>query len=153
MGVFRIPNPNDPSDPSNSSSAGGSSASSSSGTSDDVKAEGNVYVLKNSALEDQNVEYRYYYEVILSKKFPVYFARFVHPDDVLVRAGAVCVIDIKEEDFNPSYAYALANWQSYSQSYLQRYISSSKRLNADREALENIARYFLNQDKSLLTNI
>ena len=138
LGSFSIPVPDESGYTDTTSSTG------------DYGAEATVYALKNSSLDDENIEYRYYYEVILSKRFPVYFARFVHPDDVLVRAGAVAVIDIDEPDNTPSYAYALANWNKLDRWNLQYNISSAKRLNADLEALRNIANFFLGQDASLM---
>ena len=102
-----------------------------------------LYSLKNS--DTGTVDFTYYYEVIVAKEYPVFFARFIHPNDVLVRAGAVCKIDVKEPVDVIDYAYALKNWSKLSTSELLA-INSSKRLEVDVEALTNLANYFVSNN-------
>ena len=92
---------------------------------------------------------RYYYEVILSKEFPVFFARIIHPKDVRVRAGAVCMIDIEEIIEKMTYAKALEKWGKLSWNEL-REIPPSERLDMDILALTNIAKHIIGKDKDFL---
>ena len=117
--------------------------------------ERNVYALRVKE-GDPNVQLydnptptnRFYYEIILSKDFPVYFARFVHPDDIQVRAGAVCMIDVQEPD-PINYEYALEHWGALSLEELYK-INPTERLKVDREALRNLANWFAGKDKDFL---
>lgn len=118
------------------------------------KVETEFYTLKNSnpAVNTDDVESHnntYYYEVILSKRFPVYFARIIHPKDVLVRAGAVCMLDIQELTEKEKYANALREWGNLSWNAL-REIPPSKRLDMDILALTLIAKNILGKDKAFL---
>ena len=118
------------------------------------KVETEFYTLKNSdpaidTVDYKYYDYRYYYEVILSKRFPVYFARIIHPKDVLVRAGAVCMIDIMEPNEKMKYAEALKKWGKLSWNEL-REIPSSERLDMDIIALTFIAQHILGQDMDFL---
>ena len=88
---------------------------------------------------------RYYYEVILSKEFPVFFARIIHPKDVKVRAGAVCMIDIEEIVDKTPYEKAIEKWGKLSWNEL-RDIPSSERLDMDILALTNIAKNIIGKD-------
>lgn len=116
--------------------------------------ERNVYALRSQEITANPVLYetpptnRFYYEIILSKNFPTYFARFVHPDDILVRAGAVCMIDIQEPDII-NYEYAMSNWSTLSLEDLYT-INPTQRLKVDREALRNLANWFAGKDKDFL---
>lgn len=94
---------------------------------------------------------RYYYEVILSKEFPVFFARIIHPKDVRVRAGAVCMIDIEEIIEKMTYAKALEKWGKLSWNEL-REIPPSERLDMDILALTNIAKNIIGKDTDFLKN-
>lgn len=102
-----------------------------------------IYALKNS--DSGTVDFTYYYEVIVAKEYPVFFAAFIHPEDVLVRAGAVCKIDVKEPVEVIDYAYALKNWSNLSKTELYA-INSAKRLEVDIEALTNLANFFVSND-------
>lgn len=118
------------------------------------KVETEFYTLKNSnpaANTDDVVSHNntYYYEVILSKRFPVYFARIIHPKDVLVRAGAVCMLDIQEQTDKMKYAAALQEWGKKSWNEL-RQIPESARLDMDILALTLIAKNILGKDKAFL---
>ena len=118
------------------------------------KVQTEFYTLKNSdpAINTDDYkyyDYRYFYEVILSKRFPVYFARIIHPKDVLVRAGAVCMIDIMEPNEKMKYAEALKKWGKLSWNEL-REIPSSERLDMDIIALTFIAQHILGQDMDFL---
>lgn len=88
---------------------------------------------------------RYYYEVILSKEYPVFFARVIHPKDVKVRAGAVCMIDIEEIIEKMTYAKALEKWGKLSWNEL-RDIPPSERLDMDIVALTNIVKNIIGKD-------
>ena len=116
--------------------------------------ERNVYALRsqdsaeNLLLYEVPVTNRFYYEIILSKDFPVYFARFVHPDDIQVRAGAVCMVDIQEQDVI-NYEYALNHWSTLSLEELYG-INPTQRLKVDVEALRNLANWFAGKDKDFL---
>ena len=105
-----------------------------------------IYKLKNS--DPNSTTYTYYYEIIVRKEYPLYFARIVYPDDMLVRAGAVCKFDITEPGTWLGYAYALANWATMDKYHLLTEISSAQRLHADQEALRNLANTFLGKAKS-----
>ncbi len=59
-----------------------------------------VYTLKNSD-SNSNI-YTYYYEIIVGKEYPLFFARILRPNDMLVRAGAVCRFDISGKKRKPS---------------------------------------------------
>jgi len=88
---------------------------------------------------------RYYYEVILSKEYPVFFARIIHPKDVKVRAGAVCMIDIEEILEKMTYAKAVEKWGKLSWDEL-RDIPPSERLDMDIVALTNLAKNIIGKD-------
>ena len=88
---------------------------------------------------------RYYYEVILSKEYPVFFARVIHPKDVKVRAGAVCMIDIEEIIEKMTYAKAVEKWGKLSWDEL-RDIPPSERLDMDIVALTNIVKNIIGKD-------
>lgn len=105
-----------------------------------------MYRLKNS--DPTSTTYTYYYEIIVRKDYPLYFARIVYPDDMTVRAGAVCKFDITEPGTWLGYAYALANWATMDKYHLLTEISSAQRLHADQEALRNLANAFLGKAKS-----
>ena len=92
---------------------------------------------------------RYYYEVILSKEYPVFFARIIHPKDVKVRAGAVCMIDIEEIIEKMTYAKALEKWGKLSWDEL-RDIPPSDRLDMDIVALTNLAKNIIGKDLSYI---
>lgn len=94
---------------------------------------------------------RYYYEVILSKEFPVFFARIIHPKDVRVRAGAVCMIDIEEIIEKMTYAKALEKWGKLSWDEL-RDIPPSDRLDMDIVALTNLAKNIIGKDAEFMLN-
>lgn len=104
-----------------------------------------MYRLKNS--DSTSTTYTYYYEVIVGKNYPLYFARIVYPKDMLVRAGAVCKIDMTESIEGMDYAYALANWATKDKFQLLNTIGSAQRLNADIEALSNLANVFFGKTK------
>lgn len=107
-----------------------------------------VYTLKNSD-SNSNI-YTYYYEIIVGKEYPLFFARILRPNDMLVRAGAVCRFDIREEKETISYSEALQRWgdiSTVSKAALLT-ISSATRLDIDREALGNLANYFLGKNAS-----
>ena len=103
-----------------------------------------IYATKSSEMDGDVMNYRYYYEVILGKEFPVYFARFVHPDDILVRAGAVCSIDIRDTTGLTTYLEALAKWGKLTKEQLKE-INVKYRNKVDQEALANLGRYFIGQ--------
>lgn len=92
---------------------------------------------------------RYYYEVILSKEYPVFFARVIHPKDVMVRAGAVCMIDIEEVIDKTPYEKALEKWGKLSWNEL-RDIPPSERLDMDILALTNIAKNIIGRNKEFM---
>ena len=117
--------------------------------------ERNVYALRvkegdpNVQLyDDPSPTNRFYYEIILSKTFATFFARFVHPDDIQVRAGAVCMIDVQEPD-NINYEYAWEHWSTLSLEELY-VINPTDRLKVDREALRNLANWFVGKDRDFL---
>lgn len=117
-----------------------------------VDVQTQVYVLKSSEQDGNVLNYRYYYEVILGKEFPVYFARFVYPDDILVRAGAVCSIDIKDTTGLTTYLQALQDWnkEKYKTKEQLQKINVKFRNNVDQEALRNLGNYFLGQSEDFI---
>lgn len=114
------------------------------------KVETEFYTLKNSdpAVDTDDAkyyDYRYYYEVVLSKRFPVYFARIIHPKDVLVRAGAVSMIDIIEPTEKMKYAEALKVWGKLSLEELKK-IPPAERLDMDLVALSALVGGMIGKD-------
>lgn len=152
-------------------------AASSDGTMDNIKAKADTaadeYLVKNSGEavfrinsdrvtttvyrliigEDNSTNtttYTYYYEMILSKDYPLTFSRVVYPHDIEVRAGAVCKVDINEVREVISYTRARELWGNISNVSKGMLLAtdSATRLDADIEALTNLASFFLNKTQA-----
>lgn len=97
--------------------------------------------------------YTYYYEIVLSKDYPLTFSRVVYPHDMEVRAGAVCKVDINEVRERINYARARELWgniANFSKGQLLA-TDSATRLDADIEALTRMANFFLTKQQSDLS--
>lgn len=94
--------------------------------------------------------YTYYYEMVLSKYYPLYFSRVVYPHDVEVRAGAVCKVDINEVREKIDYKRARELWGKIAEVSKGTLLAtdSATRLDADIEALTRMANFFLNKQQS-----
>ena len=126
-----------------------------------------LYHTANSQVEDS-----FYYEIIISADYPLYFAKIVYPEDSMqVRAGALVKFDRVEKEFDPAtYIGFLRKYGRYTRRQLvdlpsswSKYYSygwnathfnpedmhdnadfpNYKRLEADKSALNNIADIFI----------
>ena len=119
--------------------------------SDKVKT--NVYRLivgESSSNDTITATYTYYYEIVLSKDYPLTFSKIVYPHDIEVRAGAVCKLDINEVREKINYARARELWgniANFSKGQLLA-TDSAIRLDADIEALTRLASLFLNKTQA-----
>lgn len=117
--------------------------------SDRVKV--NVYRLVTE--EDTSgaaTKYTYYYEMIIGRYFPVTFSRIVYPHDIEVRTGAICKVDINDVRDKLTYAKAREMFGSIANVPMANVLAydSSDRLDADIEALTNLANYLKDKSKS-----
>lgn len=122
--------------------------------SDKVKT--NVYRLivgESSSNDTITATYTYYYEIVLSKDYPLTFSRIVYPHDIEVRAGAVCKLDINEVREKINYARARELWGSIANFSKGQLLAtdSAIRLDADIEALTRMANFFLTKQQSDLS--
>ena len=110
-------------------------------------AKSQIYTLRNSDTDDDS--HTYYYEVIVEKTYPLTFGRIVYGKDITVRAGAVCMFKMIDEQSIYTYAYAMENWSRLSFEELMR-VDPLLRLKVDREAFTNLAHVFLGKDATWL---
>ena len=110
-------------------------------------ARSQIYTLRNSDTDDDS--HTYYYEIIVEKTFPLTFGRIVYGKDITVRAGAVCLFKMVDEQSIYTYAYAMENWSRLSFEELMR-VDPLLRLKVDREAFTNLANVFLGKDATWL---
>lgn len=112
----------------------------------DITSNSNIFYIKST-----NRDEKYYYEVIVQKSFPLYFASIIHPDPIIVRAGALAEL---YHPFDESQLSALERWGKLGKEELYNAEANPKdvveneiRLAEDRKSLITMADYFLGKTK------
>ena len=111
-----------------------------------ANSERKIYHIAGSNREDH-----YYYEVIVKKDFPLFFASIIHPEPITVRAGALVHLI---HPFDESQLSGLEKWgkigkeELYNSETSQDVVNNEERLATDRKSLITIAQNFLEKNKT-----